>query len=151
MKYIGLVRPAAPGTKCAKVEIISVEKGAKVPDGTVLLEISRAKEVIGYTIDSASDGYNKVLVIFANAEKEITLPEGKSWRVVVDQEIANNESGKTYKGGETITIKKNETLVLFEMDKASGGGCKGCGNAMSFVYVFSALGIYFLFRRRRYL
>ena len=47
MKYIGLVRPAAPGTKCAKVEIISAEKGAKVPDGTVLLEISRAKEVIG--------------------------------------------------------------------------------------------------------
>lgn len=111
-----------------------------------------AKEVIGYTIDSDSKDYSKILVIHANAEKEITLPEGKFWKVVVDKEIANNEAGKTYKGGEVVTISKNETLVLFEVasGKASGG-CRGCGSTMSFISLLPCLGLVFLFRRRRWL
>ena len=50
MKYLGLVKPAIPGTKHAKVEIISAEDGAVIPDGAVLLENSRAKEFIGCLI-----------------------------------------------------------------------------------------------------
>lgn len=50
MKYFGFVRPSVPGTKHATVEIVSVENGVTIPDGTVLLENSRAKEFIGCLI-----------------------------------------------------------------------------------------------------
>lgn len=46
MKYLGFVKPSIPGTKHAKVEIVSVENGAVIPDGAVLLENSRAKEFV---------------------------------------------------------------------------------------------------------
>ena len=44
MKYIGLVQPPVPGTKKATVKIISTAKNVPVPDGKVLLEVSRAKD-----------------------------------------------------------------------------------------------------------
>ena len=44
MKYIGLVLRPVSGTKFATVKIISAAKGVPIPDGKVLLEVSRAED-----------------------------------------------------------------------------------------------------------
>lgn len=45
MKYIGLVLHPVSGTKFATVKIVSAAKGVPIPDGKVLLEVSRAEDV----------------------------------------------------------------------------------------------------------
>ena len=97
MKYIGLVRPAAPGTKCAKVEIISAEKGAKIPDGTVLLEISRAKEVIGCYIafDKFMHKGTGSAQIICSKIKKVDPPKQEEKIPEPQEEIASEPQPKT--------------------------------------------------------
>ena len=107
MKYIGLVHPAAAGTKHAKVEIISAEEGAKLPDGTLLLELSRAQDVIGcyITFDKfMHKGSNSAYVICSKFQKvdspgqEEKLPEmqeeivSESQSIPVDEKIKEPEA-----------------------------------------------------------
>ena len=44
MKYIGFVQPPVAGTKFATVKIVSAAKGVPIPDGKVLVEVSRAQD-----------------------------------------------------------------------------------------------------------
>ena len=111
------------------------------------------KAVIGYTIDSEAEEYSKILVIHANNETLITLPEGNDYKVICDKDEANIENGQILKAGSELTIRQNETMVLLQLTKSSGssGGCS-CAKSMATIYGFiTCLGLVFVLRKKRFL
>lgn len=106
--------------------------------------------VVAYTLESLDKNYSKILVIHSNKEITIDLPEGKKWTVICDKDNAGLDPIKTYKGGSSIDLAQNETLVLLlDYKGASSSGC-GCGKALTSIFsLIGILGIVFLFRRRQ--
>ena len=121
----------------------------KIQDNLKFVEYED-RGVVAYTIDSESKEYSQILVIHSNKEITINLPEGKKWSVICNKDKAGTEELKTYKGGSSIDLAKNETLVLlldYKTTKSNGG----CGKSLtSVISLVSMLGIVFLFRRRRF-
>ena len=91
MKYIGLVHPAAAGTKHAKVEIISAEEGAKLPDGTLLLEFSRAQDVIGcyITFDKFMHKGSKSAYVICSKFQKVDSPGQEEKLPEMQEEIVS--------------------------------------------------------------
>lgn len=74
--------------------------------------------VIAYTItnEASADAYETILVIH-NANEKVTrlsLPKNGGWVAVVNGEDAGTTTLDTYKGGETLRVAANSSMVLYQ-------------------------------------
>ncbi len=95
---------------------------------------------IMYRLQDEKDIYSDMIIIHnVYKESNLKLPEGK-WKIVFnDTGIVDGEIVQ-----ETVKVVANQTLVLANTSKMSGGngGCASCGNAsMGIVAILSAIAL----------